>query len=148
MCQNIVSIAKSQVGFRIGNDKLLVEAKRSNSDSIILYLSRVPVSQNDSEYLYNKIICFSDMDCFIDSYKVFKKYMESFKNSVLYFYDNEYYLYFEIASTRKNFDILIRLISEYGECSEINKCILDEHGQQVSASGDVKRVLTANVQNE
>jgi negative regulator of genetic competence, sporulation and motility len=79
----------------------------------------------------------------MDGCKFFKAYSQSLEDSILYFYNNRYYLYFEIVSTRQYADTLLRSILEYGERSPLNRCILDEFGQCITPSGAVEKVLAA-----
>lgn len=143
LCEKIMSIARAQVGFRIGNAKLLVEARQSCNGSVTLYLSRIPISKDDLEQLYGQMVSFKDANSLMDGCKFFKAYSQSLEDSILYFYNNRYYLYFEIVSTRQYADTLLRSILEYGERSPLNRCILDEYGQCITPSGAVEKVLAA-----
>lgn len=141
LCEKIMSIARAQVGFKIGNAKLLVEARQTCNGSVTLYLSRIPVSKDDYEQLYCQMVCFKDANSLMDGCKFFKAYLQNLEDSILYYYNNKYYLYFEIVSTRQCVDALIRSVAEYGERSSLNRCVLDEHGQSITPSGAVDKVL-------
>ena len=49
LCEKIMTLARTQVGFSVGNAKLLVEARQSCNGSVTLYLSRVPVLLEDTQ---------------------------------------------------------------------------------------------------
>jgi negative regulator of genetic competence, sporulation and motility len=142
MCTRIMSIAKERVGFCLGDAKLLVEAKKVRDNLIVLYLSKESTVKDDPDDLYGQLVRYNNIDGFLDSCKCFGKYLNILESNTLYFYNDQYYLYFEVNLSHKIAKDLLHTVLEYGELTNLKKDILDEQNECIIASGVIERVLS------
>ena len=107
LCERIMNKAGREIGFKIGSAKLLVEARQSYNGNVTLYLSKIP-SKQDKERLFEGNICFSEANALMDACKLFYPELETLKDSSLYYYQEKYYLFFEVLQTKANAESLWR----------------------------------------
>lgn len=128
LCEKIVARAKNEIGFSVGNAKLLVEARQGLNGSVTLFLSRIPIAEDRKELLYGQVMRFPSCDAMLDSQIVFDKLAVPVLQRDIYLYDGVYFLYFELFSTRRTAERLLRELLEYSEKTQLSKETLDEHG--------------------
>lgn len=131
LCERIVERAKNEVGFSVGDSKLLVEAKQGLNGTVTLFLSKIPVSNDEKEELFGQTVRFSKLDDALDSIMIFNLYEEKVKSREIYKYENRYYIYFEILATHKEAKSLLVLLLEYGDKTCLAREVLEEHGEKL-----------------
>lgn len=124
LCEKIMSLARTQVGFSVGNAKLLVEARQSCNGSVTLYLSRISQEKEKTE-LFGQMLVFRDVNALLDCRPLFDGYGAE---TDLFFYGDRYYLYFELQTTQPRAERLLGDLLEYGDRSSLDVSFLREHG--------------------
>ena len=143
LCERIMSKANKEIGFKIGNAKLMVEARQSCNGNVTLYLSRIQ-AKPDRERLFEGSICFNDANALMDACDIFKYYIPVLKSSSLYYYQNKYYMFFEVIQTRKEADLIWRTLLEYGDRIPYGKLYIQEHGECICEEGLIERTIGIN----
>lgn len=131
LCERIVERARNEVGFSVGDSKLLVEAKQGLNGTVTLFLSKIPICDSERDELFGQTVKFLSVDELLDSSQIFENYGELIKSRVVYLYENSYYTYFEILSTHKNAKNLLTELLEFCEKSSLTLEVLEEHGKKI-----------------
>ena len=131
LCERIVERAKNEVGFSVGDSKLLVEAKQGLNGTVTLFLSKISISEKEKQELFGQTVKFSTLDDTLDSDIIFDTYKEIIKSKSLYSYDGCYYIYFEVLSTHKEARKLLTELLEFGDKSSLSLEALQEHGNKL-----------------
>lgn len=127
LCEKIMTLARTQVGFSVGNAKLLVEARQSCNGSVTLYLSRVPVLLEDTQ-LYCQTLVYRSPDYLLDSRRLFSEMNPDGTRAEMYLWEGKYYLYLELMSTHQQAKGTVSRFLEYAERSPLSRAFLREHG--------------------
>lgn len=128
LCESIVEKAKNEVGFTVDDSKLLVEAKQGLNGTVTLFLSKIPVSDESFEELFGQTLKFENIDEILDSDVIFNRYGDIVKTREIYLYENKYYIYFEILSSRKKAKNILLNLLEFADRSGVSREVLEEHG--------------------
>ena len=140
LCERIMNKAGREIGFKIGSSKLLVEARQSYNGNVTLYLSKIS-AQKEQERLFEGNICFSDANALMDACKLFYTYVETLKDSSLYYYKNKYYLFFEVLQTRTGAESLWRTLLEFGDKISVSRAFIKEHGECICKEDIILKML-------
>ena len=131
LCESIVERAKNEVGFSVGNSKLLVEAKQGLNGSVTLFLSKISVQPDEFEELFGQSVLFSSIDDLLDSFSVFNLIQDKLKTRNVYVYDNKYYIYFELLATHETAKKFLIELLEFCEKTSFSYEFLEEHGEKL-----------------
>jgi len=131
LCESIVERAKNEIGFSVGDSKLLVEAKQSLNGSVTLYLSKITVQDTDVEELFGQTVEYSSVDNMIDSFSVFKMITDKIKTQNIYEYDNKYYIYFELFVSHSVAKKFLTELLEFCDKTSFSYEFLEEHGKKL-----------------
>lgn len=131
LCERIVERARNEVGFSVGDSKLLVEAKQGLNGTVTLFLSKIPVSDSERSELFGQTVKFASIDELLDSTLIFDSYGELIKSRMVYWYENSYYIYFEILSTHRDAKNMLMELLEFSEKSSLSFEVLEEHGKRL-----------------
>lgn len=141
LCEDIMEQAHSEVGFNVGDSKLLVEAKLSANGAVTLYLSKVPCPHfKEKEELFGQMLEFDKTDAILDCVGCFSGRTDKLCLSNLYYYKNKYYLYFEILSTHTEAKNLLRNLLEYSARTKFTKEYLDEYGEIITEQIEIDAI--------
>lgn len=145
LCEKIVRAANRKIGFTVDNARLLVEAKQDAQGTVILYLSRIPYEEETDEGkedYFCQVVRFSDSSSLLDAVSLFSSVRELLVYSSLYEWDRSFFLYFEIYSTHRTANRLLRDVLEYGQRTLISKIWLDEHAVCISRDTALLRMMS------
>lgn len=131
LCESIVERAKNEVGFSVGNSKLLVEAKQGLNGSVTLFLSKISVQPDEIEELFGQSVLFSSIDDLLDSFFVFNLIQDKLKTRNVYVYENKYYMYFELLATHETAKKFLTELLEFCEKTSFSYEFLEEHGEKL-----------------
>ncbi len=131
LCERIVERARNEVGFSLGDSKLLVEAKQGLNGTVTLFLSKIPVSDSKHTELFGQTVKFSSIDELLDSAVIFKNYDELISSREVFLFDGNYYIYFEMLSTHREAKNLLTELLEFSEKSSLSPEVLEEHGERI-----------------
>ncbi len=131
LCERIVERAESEVGFSVGDSKLLVEAKLGLNGTVTLFLSKLSSEQGRSCELFGQTVRFPSVNELLDSEVVFKNHSGLFKSRAVYLYDGYYYIYFEVFATQKEAKNLLIELMEFCDRSSLSADVLAEHGELI-----------------
>ena len=141
LCEKIIKTANRQVGFYVGNAKLLVEAHRGNNGTVTIYLSRIPLeTENGEEFLY-QTVKFENADNLFDGCRLFEPITHKLERSKLFYYKNSYYLYFEIISDMTFARRFLENLLEYGERTAIDPLFIAEHGEIIENKHAIEKII-------
>ena len=127
LCEKIISRAGREIGFCLGDAKLLVEARQSYNGAVTLYLSRIPYGKSDITF-FEQCIMFESLNDLMDSMFIFSARSDKIQDSSVYDLGNRYYLLFGIVCTKAERDRLLTAISEYGCKTKLSPEFISEHG--------------------
>lgn len=130
LCEKIIEEAGKEVGFRVDDGKLLVEARQCCNGSVTLYLSKIP-SGEISMHAYEGTVRFEETDDMLDALKIFSRFYGCINESRLYFYRGFYYIYFQVFLYRSEADELWHSLLEYGDKTSKSKFFLNEYAECV-----------------
>ncbi len=131
LCEKIISRAGREIGFCLGDAKLLVEARQSCNGNVTLYLSRIPYGKSDLTF-YEYCIRYDSLNDLMDSMFIFSDKTDSIQNSSIYTLDRKYYLVFTTVCTKTERDRLLTKLSEYGDRSPRSPEFIAEHGTLIA----------------
>lgn len=133
LCERIMTLARTQVGFRVGDARLLVEARQSCNGAVTLYLSRIPLGREEAQ-LYCQTLMFRTADSLLDSRRLFASADPDTLRAELYSWEGKYYLYIELNSTHQQAKIVVSRFLEYAERSPLSRAFLQEHGRRMDGA--------------
>ncbi len=133
LCEDIMQRARSEVGFTVGDSKLLVEARLCSNGSVALYLSKILRNEaEEKDELFGQVIRFDNVNALIDGITTFIPYDDKLCHSNLYSYAGNYYLYFEILCKHSQAKRLLRDLLEFSVRTRYSAAFLDEHAQIIT----------------
>jgi len=131
LCEKIISRAGREMGFCLGDAKLLVEARQSYNGNVTLYLSRIPYGKNDVTF-YELCIRYDTLNDLMDSMFNFADIIDKIQSSAIYIYERIYYLVFGIVCAKTEYNRLLARLSEYGEKAKVRPEFITEHGTPIN----------------
>ena len=140
LCEEIMSKARDQVGFFVGNAKLLVEARQSSNGTVTLYLSKIPLIEKEDEELFGQTLAFREYDDLLECSRILSDFGADITYSALYGYEKRFYLYFEIISKPSKAEHILSSLLEYAEKTRLADGFLSEHGNVLIASGAIEKI--------
>ena len=143
LCEEIMSKARDQVGFFVGNAKLLVEARQSSNGAVTLYLSRIPLSEKEEEELFGQTLAFREYDDLLECCRLLSERSGDVTYSALYEYERRFYLYFEIITKPSMAEHILSSLLEYAEKTRLTDGFLSEHGKTLLSSDAILKVSAA-----
>ncbi len=142
LCEKIISRAGREIGFCLGDAKLLVEARQSYNGNVTLYLSRIPYGKSDITFTEH-CIRYESLSDLIDSIFIFSDKIDKIQNSSIYTFQKKYYLIFGIVCTKTESNNLITALSEYGDKSSLLPEFLFEYGNMLTQDYTIHRFVKA-----
>lgn len=145
LCEKIIRAANRKMGFTVENAQLLVEAKQDAQGTVVLYLSKIPYQEEiekESEDYFCQVVRFEDSSSLLDAAPLFSSVRDLLAYSSLYEYDHSFFLYFEIYSTHRTANRLLRDVLEYGRRTGISKLWLDEHAVCLCRDAALSRIIS------
>ena len=131
LCEKIIEEAGKEVGFKIDDGKLLVEARQCCNGNVALYLSRIPTEEHNM-HTYEGIRRFDETNDMLDSLKIFARFHGCVNESRLYCLNGIYYIYFKVFLYRSEADELWYSLLEFGDKTSQTKMSLDEYAECIS----------------
>jgi len=131
LCESIVERAKNEVGFSVGDSKLLVEAKQGLNGTVTLFLSKISVCSEEIEELFGQTVSYLSVNDMLDSFSVFNLFQDKIKTRNIYVYDNKYYIYFELLVTHSVAKNFLNELLEFCEKTNYSYEFLEEHGKKI-----------------
>lgn len=138
MCEKILAAATKERLFKQTSNTLSVKAKQTER-GLTLWIGNAPKKEN-MEYFY-QTVRFDSINDLYDVLPFFDKKETDPIYSSLYIYEGKYYLYFEIFSSQKDANRLLRNILEYGYCTPCDRSVLTEHGKTLIKDDALERML-------
>lgn len=141
LCEKIIKTANRQVGFSVGNARLLVEAHRGNNGTVTIYLSRIPIETENGEEFLCQTIKFDSVNELLDGCQLFEPLANKLERSKLFYFNKEYYLYFEIISDISFARKFLEELLEYGERTNLDPLFIAEHGKTLVEESAIEKII-------
>ena len=131
LCESIVERTKNEVGFSVGDSKLLVEAKPGLNGTVTLFLSKIANHSGNIEELFGQTVVYSSINDMLDSFSVFNLFADKIKSRNIYKYENKYYIYFELLVTHVTAKKFLTELLEFCDKTSFSYEFLEEHAERI-----------------